>query len=51
MLERDAIASATGFHRETIESEDGGPLADECRRQVIEAFVAKQLQDKGKKVA
>lgn len=46
-LEQEAVASATGFHRETFQREgNSGPLADECRRQIVYAFVAaKRLSD------
>ena len=39
-IEMEALGSASGFLRETLESHHkSGPLVEECRRQIIRAFL------------
>jgi hypothetical protein len=43
-IEVEAVENATGFLRETLEKNlDGGPLAEECRRQIVRTFLQARL--------
>ena len=52
-LEAEALRhSSAGFLRETVESQDDdGPLAAECRRQIVKAFLRNTTGKVSKKVA
>lgn len=43
-LETQAIQSASGFLLETLENNQCGPLAEECRRQIVRAFLTQKLK-------
>jgi len=43
-VEDEAMASATGFFKEAAETNESGPLAAECRRQVVKAFLKRSKE-------
>ena len=46
-IEDQAMAGATGLLKERAEA-DAGPLAEECRRQIVKAFLKKRYRGKRK---
>jgi hypothetical protein len=38
-IESQAMQGASGFLLETLEGQQDGPLADECRKQIVKAFL------------
>ena len=42
-LETEALQSASGFLLETLQSQEDGPLADECRNQIVKAYLSTKL--------
>ena len=47
-LEEEAMRGASGFLLETLKSDNGdGPLAEECRRQIMKAFIKASRNGKG----
>jgi hypothetical protein len=42
-IESAALKQASGFLSETLQSEEDGPLADECRNQIVRAFLSNKL--------
>ena len=42
-IESQAMQHATGFLLETLESHKDGPLADECRNQIVKAFLTSMM--------
>ena len=42
-IEDEALANATGFLKEATETDVAGPMADECRRQIVRTFLRKRF--------
>jgi hypothetical protein len=42
-IEAEAMQSASGFLLETLQSQEDGPLADECRNQIMKAYLSTKL--------
>jgi hypothetical protein len=42
-IESKALASASGFLLETLEAEEEGPLAEECRNLIVKAFLSERI--------
>ena len=42
-IESEAMSSASGFLLETLEAEEEGPLAEECRNLIVKAFLSERL--------
>lgn len=42
-IEDEALANATGFLKEATETDLAGPMAKECRRQIVRAFLRKRF--------
>jgi hypothetical protein len=42
-IESAALEHASGFLSETLDSQENGPLADECRHQIVKAFLSNRL--------
>ena len=45
-IQTEAMEEADTFYLETLESAEDGPLADECRRQIMRAFLSRKLSMK-----
>jgi hypothetical protein len=46
-IESAALEHASGFLSETLQSQEDGPLADECRNQIVKAFLSNKLGKRG----
>jgi hypothetical protein len=46
-IESAALDQASGFLSETLQSQEDGPLADECRNQIVKAFLSNKLGKRG----
>lgn len=47
-IEKQAMATASGFLLDTIENASNGPLAEECRKQIVKSYLRQRLSG-GKK--
>jgi hypothetical protein len=43
-VEAVALAQASGFLRDTLEAHQDGPLADECRKQIVKAYLSDSMR-------
>jgi hypothetical protein len=43
-VEAVALRQASGFLRDTLEAKQDGPLADECRKQIVKAYLSKSMR-------